>query len=261
MTIYACDDEHLGLEGLVNAIREAEPDASIYSFRDGSEAIEYCSKIIPDVAFLDIEMKGENGISVAKNMKEVNPRVNIIFVTGYSNFMKEAFDLYASGYILKPVDGEDIKKQFANLRYTVKKDSRLEAKTFGAFELFYDGKPLRFKYSRSKELIAILIDAKGLPCSAGKIEEFLWEDNLSDHRSYIRNLISDIKNVFTQHGIEDVINREPNNMSINCTKIKCDYFEYLNGKSLEELNFQNEYMSQYSWAESTLASLLKLKNK
>jgi len=257
MIIFACDDEKLGLEGLVNSIQQAEPKSTIYSFRDGSDAVNACNKIIPDIAFLDIELKGENGISVAKKLKEVNPKVNIIFVTGYSSFMKDAFDLYASGYILKPVNSDDIKSQFENLRYSVKTNKNLEAKTFGAFELFLDDKPLRFKYSKSKELIAILIDAKGLPCSIGKIEEFLWEDDLLDHRSYIRNLISDIKNVFTKHGIKGVINREPGMMSINCSKIKCDYFDYLNGMSLQELNFQNEYMSQYSWAENTLANLLK----
>lgn len=60
------------------------------------------------MAFLDIDMRGTNGMELAKRLKENQPKINIIFVTGYSEYMGDAFSIHASGYVLKPPTKEKI---------------------------------------------------------------------------------------------------------------------------------------------------------
>ena len=156
MKILALDDEQIALEGLVLAAKKAEPSAAIYSFRKPGEALEFCKTMSCEVAFLDIQMRNMSGVELAKKIKLLNPQTNIIFTTGYTDYMKEAFDIHASGYILKPVTPAKIQKELDNLRFPVlpaaKKKVRFQ--TFGNFEVFIDGEPVRFKYEKTKEMLA-----------------------------------------------------------------------------------------------------------
>lgn len=73
-----------------------------------------------DVAFLDIQMRSMTGLELAKQLKERQPNVNIIFVTGFSEYTGEAIQLHASGYIEKPVTEEKIRRELDNLRHPVR---------------------------------------------------------------------------------------------------------------------------------------------
>ena len=81
-----------------------------------------------DVAFLDIHMRGMTGVQVAKKLKEINPKLNIIFVTGFSEYKGEAMDMKASGYIMKPVTKEEVAQELEELRFPIvpKKDAILK---------------------------------------------------------------------------------------------------------------------------------------
>ena len=61
-------------------------------------------------------MRGMNGVEVAKRLKEANPKMNIIFVTGFSEYNGDAMDMKASGYIMKPVTKADVERELSDLR-------------------------------------------------------------------------------------------------------------------------------------------------
>ena len=76
-----------------------------------------CQKNHVDAALLDIEMPGLNGIEVAELMCDINPRLNIIFVTGYPEYALQAFNVPVSDFIVKPVSEDALKTSFDNLRF------------------------------------------------------------------------------------------------------------------------------------------------
>ena len=116
MNVLVLDDEEIVLEGLVSATKKAEPSASIYSFRKPEEALEFCQSTLCEVALLDIQMHSMSGVELAKKIKLQNPQTNIIFTTGYADYMKDAFELYASGYVMKPITPEKIRRELDSLR-------------------------------------------------------------------------------------------------------------------------------------------------
>ena len=116
MRILCLDDEPLALKMLEAAIREAKSDAEVTAFRKQADLLEDAKQNGCDVAFLDIHMRGMNGVEVAKRLKEINPKMNIIFVTGYKEYALEAHELYCSAFLLKPVGQRKLKKAFENLR-------------------------------------------------------------------------------------------------------------------------------------------------
>lgn len=257
MNIIAVDDEKLGLESLMSAILKAEPNAELNGFRGSVEALDYAKNNTVDVAFLDIQMRGTNGVILSKKLKAINPKINIIFATGFDIYQQDAFKVRASGYILKPVTSSKVKEELDNLRNPVEIDlsntKKIVAKTFGYFELFNNGKPIKFKYDKTKELVAVLINARGALLSNGEVMTYLWEDD--SHESYLRGLKKDLVDSFNELGYDDLIIQQRGKIGIDASKIKCDYYEYLDGEAQAINCYLGEYMVQYSWGEETNAFL------
>ena len=93
MTIYAVEDEVIALNGLVDKIRKVKPEAEVRGFKLAVEALEYAERFLCDVAFVDIKMRDMDGVSFAQKLISLNPKVNIIFTTGYSEYMKKFYNL------------------------------------------------------------------------------------------------------------------------------------------------------------------------
>ncbi len=264
MRILAVDDEALSLEGLTDAIHKANPKAEIHAFQSAREALNYACEQMPDVVFLDIEMRDISGIEAASRLVEMYPKINIIFSTGYQEYMPEAFRLHASGYITKPITAAKVQTELRHLRHEIDDDAKttLRFRTFGSFEVFDKDQPLTFDYAKTRELLAFLIDHNGSLCTSGSIMDALWEDSEGSfrHSSYLRNLRSDLKRVLKEHHAESILIQRRGLLGIDRTQVSCDYFDYLDGKLFPDI-FNGEYMTQYSWAEWRIATLEEKKEK
>lgn len=139
----------------------------------------------------------------------------------------------------------------------------LYARCFGNFEVFHEGRPLKFGRQKTKELFAFLIDRKGACCTSEQIAACLWEDDtdLQAIKHKVRNLVSDLKATLTGLGITDVIVRGRDRIGLQLDKIDCDYLRHLSGTSGPQEVFLGEYMEQYSWAEGTKGVLTFSKEK
>ena len=257
MRFLAVDDEKMSLEALVLAIEEALPNNEIVSFRNANDALKYFKENKCDIAFLDIKMRGITGIELAEKLREIEPKTNIVFVTGYSDYSLDAFKVSASDYLLKPVDAEQVRNAVANLRYPIELGDVVRVQCFGNFEVFYNDKPIKFKRSKSKELFAYLVDRHGSSCTMQELIEVLWGDSIEDSskQSNLRNLIADLRAAFNVIEKEDIIIKDKNNISVNCTLFECDYYDYLNKKEYAINKYRGEYMSQYSWTKINIGPI------
>jgi two-component SAPR family response regulator len=259
--ILALDDSESALKLLSGAINEALPTAEVFAFGKPSELLSFAQENLCDTAFLDIEIWGKNGISVAKELKDINQKINIIFVTAYSEYASEVFELYPSGYVLKPVTKEAVERELENLRHPVdrKTSAKIYAQAFGHFEVFSYGKPLRFKYSKTKELLAYLIDRNGAAVNMNELCAALWEDkhDTANLKAYLRKLISDLIKTLTEVDAEDIILKQYNSISVRAEKIVCDSYGFLKGDAGCINAYPGQYMAQYSWAEMTAGFINK----
>ena len=247
MKILLVDDEKLQLTRLESCVKQVLKDDEIFSYQNSVKALEENKDTIFDIAFLDIQMPVINGIMLAKQLKNINPRINIIFVTAFDNFAREAINIRASGYVSKPVNVEKIKLEIEGLRFPIelKPSSKLQIKCFGNFEVFHNGKPIHFSYSKSKELFAYLVDREGSSININELNAILWEE---DHKSYLRNLISDIQQTLKAIKCEDVFIKNHNGYSIDVSKVDCDAYKYKQNDPDAIRMYRGEYMIQYSWA-------------
>jgi len=251
MNVIAVDDEQFALKSIERTLKKALPNANLSCFNNPMDSIEYAKSNRVDVAFLDIEMGGMNGLQLAKALKDVYGDTNIIFVTGFTKYAIDAFTLHASGYILKPVEIESIVEamEWLNRPIVIATDKKLRVQTFGNFEAFVNDVPLTFARTKTKELLAYLILRNGALCSNNEIISVLWEDKPDSEnlKSHFRHLVSDLTMTLTAAEVDDVLFKQRGALSILTDKFECDMFDFCVGKNVNK--YRGEFMAQYSWAE------------
>ena len=254
MMIFAVDDEPNALEILCRAITEAAPEAEIRFFDRASEALAAAENgVIPDVLFADGDMPGMGGVELAKRLKLRCPNLNVVFATGYDDYMRDALSLHASGYLKKPILAEDIRNELENLRHPVAQPGkRVRFQTFGNFEVFIDGKPVVFAREKTKEYLAYLVD-RGTVCTSEQIAAAVWEDTVSS--SYLRKLRKDLFDTFRAAGCDEILIRRWNQHGIHTEMVECDYYDWKRGLPGAINAYHGQYMAQYSWAELTHGAL------
>lgn len=250
MNILLVDDEKLNLDSLDYSVSEVLPNANKALFTKAKDAIAYSDEHKIDIAFLDINMRGIDGITMASMLQERYPKVNIVFCTGYSDYALDALQIHCSSYLMKPITVAKVQNAIHNLRYPIENSQPVSVRCFGNFEVYCEGVPVKFKYARTKELFAYLIDRNGASCSLNEIAAVLFEDD--EHRSYLYQLRLDLINTFEDLGVEDVVLSARGFLAVNRDNVKCDFYDYLDKKTAPP---RNEYMNQFSWAEETYAEI------
>ena len=259
MIAIAVDDEPLMLGALTKAIKASEDITAVADFTSCEDALDYIKSNPADIAFLDINMRGMGGLSLAEKIIGVCPDCKIVFCTGYEEYAIPAFKLHAAGYLLKPVSAGDVQIEIDNIKGIRQKEKPLTVKCFGNFEVYAKGEKLTFKRSKTKELFAFLIDRNGAGVTVAEIGVALWEnDEDQKNHNYIHQLFRDLRQSLEAVGVEDIFERNNYLYSVNPDKIDCDYYSYLKTGKPE---FIGEYMFQYSWAEGTCGLLWERKSK
>ncbi len=251
MKIIMVDDERLILQMMRKNLAEVLPDCEPVLFEKSGMALEYAKGNDVDIAFLDIDMPGINGIDLAKELKKINPLVNVIFCTAYSEYMQDAIDLHASGYILKPTSAETIEKTINNLLHPVKKTMpKVFVRTFGDFDLFIDGVSALFKSKKSKELFAYLVHRRGGVANKKEIAAALFEDSYSNStQTYLKRIYKELNETLIDYGVEAILVKGFNQYAVDTTKFTCDAYDYDKGFPYAVNAYKGEYMAQYEWAD------------
>lgn len=264
MRIIAVDDEPLVVKNVLRLLEQLEPAAELHGFTEPEDAFVFMAEKPVDIAFLDIEMGEIDGITLAKKCQDLCPKMNIIFLTGYSQYALDALELHASGYLMKPVRAAELRKELDNLRHPLPPPAkRVKIQTFGNFEVFVDGKPLRVPRQKCKECLAYLVDRRGAAVTYAQLSSVLWEDRPIDRtvQKNTQKIISTLWDVLEKEDAEGILIRNRMDIAIDAEQVDCDYFRAVAGDMAWLNSFTGEYMSNYSWAEVTLGELIEIKKR
>ena len=259
MTILAVLNDKKALDMLTEHIASEQPDAELLSFTESPDALSAARQKEVSVAFLAADLPEMNGWLLGQYLKDLYPYINLIYLSGKRSDAYDAIKLRSSGLILTPASREEVAGELSALRYSPDKNSksRVFIQTFGNFELFVDGKPVNFKYTRTKEIVAMLVNNRGAQTTNGEIIANLWEDDGDPDRkaSYLSNLRQDLQNTFTRLKLNGLILKQRGSLAIATDRVECDLFEWLDKKKESRYQYMGDYMNQYSWPEYFHATL------
>ncbi len=96
------------------------------------------------------------------------------------------------------------------------------------------GRALAFKRSKSKELLAYLVDRNGATCTNGEMLAVLWEDkpDTASLHSHLRNLIFDLSHALEDAGVTGLLIRGRSTLALDTSKVDCDYYNFPAGQPL-----------------------------
>ncbi|MEE4379213.1 MAG: LytTR family DNA-binding domain-containing protein [Candidatus Competibacteraceae bacterium] len=115
MKVLIVDDEKPARERLHSLIDELPGDyENCGEAGNGVEALQLAETQQPDIVLLDIRMPGMDGLEAARHLATMGKPPAIIFVTAYSDYALEAFEVHAVGYLLKPIRKERLQQALTN---------------------------------------------------------------------------------------------------------------------------------------------------
>jgi len=108
--IVLIDDHALVREGVARLLEEAPDMRVVGSFDDDAVAVRFAARTEPDVAILDIAMPGTNGIDVARRLRAVSPKTQLLMLSMHARaeYVQQAVWAGANGYVLKESAGTEV---------------------------------------------------------------------------------------------------------------------------------------------------------
>ncbi len=116
-TVILIDDSKIILTGGLPIIETALPNATVIGFTKPSEAVEFVRSNSVALAFVDIELGRMSGLDLCGTLLDIDPRINVVFLTAFEEYSLNAWSTGASGFLVKPITVEGVKAQLRNLRH------------------------------------------------------------------------------------------------------------------------------------------------
>ena len=119
MKILIVDDHRYIVDQLMDDLKNLLPDAECVGTTKPYEVLKLFEKYRFDIVFMGIEMRGANGIKLAKKIQEIQSRTNIIYISGVKNYAVECFKTFPSAFLEKPIELDELRSALNNLRYPI----------------------------------------------------------------------------------------------------------------------------------------------
>ncbi|MGN7175989.1 response regulator transcription factor [Cytobacillus sp. SAFR-174] len=112
MNVLCIDDEPIVIEQLEYILKPAFPLWNFHFAHDSSQALALSKEHYFHLAFVDIEMPGKSGLELVKDLKEIQPHLQIIILSAHQDFdfAKKSIQLGVSEYLTKPIIEEELKE-------------------------------------------------------------------------------------------------------------------------------------------------------
>ncbi len=117
--VLLLDDEPIILDGSIPVLRELMPKANVIGFTKSLEALTFFRENPVALVFLDIELARSSGLELCRQMLALRPHTNVVFLTAYPEYSIDAWNVGASGFLLKPLDADEVRRELSRLRYPV----------------------------------------------------------------------------------------------------------------------------------------------
>lgn len=252
MRVVCVDGNENDLANTVALCREHPAIDEVVGYTSAAEALARHTMNRVELVLLATDLPDGSGIELAAELRKNYPLLTIIFLSENANLAYEAYSVYPQNYLLKPLSRDVLAKEvnYYLLSRSLRDVSHIEVKTFGNFEILVDGSAVNFKRSKSKELLALLIDREGAGIRREQAYNEMWEDGVYDRKAqkYFDVILHSLSETLSAYGINEILEVRGGFMRIRPELINCDKYRFMAGDSSAGEAYRGVYMYGYSWA-------------
>ena len=184
-----------------------------------------------DLMLIDTGFEEADFTALTRMIRNRTPQTGMIVLADDESYAVRAYEVHATGYIIKPAGEGRLREEldyFAEWQAAKQKESSaIKVMTDGGFEVFLNGVPARFRYSKTKKLLAYIISNRGAMVKNSELIEALWgkskrelsEKELKARNSYLRNIEVDLQKVLADAGCDDVLIKHWGEIAVAMDKI------------------------------------------
>ncbi|WP_409366891.1 response regulator [Lysinibacillus sp. 38-6] len=202
------DNEPLALQYFQNKLQNFQQIEVIKTFTSVKLFLNSLPSLDFEVIFLEIKLDELNGLEVADIIKSNRPHVIVIFITSYSDFAIQAYEIGGLDYLLKPISQARLEKTVSRIEHEFSmqqlvqqtSNTMLNVQCFNQFATYSNNSLVSFKTEKTKELFAYFILHPNMPIHRDVLIEILWPDldyvraksNLHTALSYLRKTLNNM---------------------------------------------------------------------
>lgn len=277
------DDEALALQLMEKKLNDLGTVEVVKSFSLVSSVLKEMKQLDFQVAFLDIEMPGINGLDLAELIQEWNPTIHIVFVTASKDYAIQAFELHSIDYLVKPILSERLEKTISRIQNQLQASnqqlpmpengsSSIEVICFTDFAVYNHQELVKWKTAKVKELFAFFVTHLNTYVNRDSLIDFLWPDNdYQKAKIQLHTSISHLRKTLDSFGYSKVLSFSNQSYILELPDLTCDaiLFERMindhktvNSTNIKELErtvqlYSGSYLEKngYEWAMIQAQSL------
>ncbi|OAS18365.1 response regulator [Paenibacillus oryzisoli] len=218
MRVLIVDDEQAMLKVMRRLLGKIDGIEIAGQFQNAEDALELVKREEVDIAFVDIRIAGDSGLELARRMRAVQSKLEIVFVTSHSDYAYESFDAYPLDYMVKPVSAKRLGQTIARAESRRAAHRLIEPlpaaiagngyklKVYGLGGLDVSSETtgsVKWRTRKSLELLAYLLVHRERNVSQSRIIEDLFPDRtLKSAKDYLNTAMYQLRSVLQQQGLK-----------------------------------------------------------
>lgn len=237
MKAIIIDDEKPVLMIMKRIMSEVPGVEVVGAFQSTSEAYSFIKENKVDIIFSDIKMPDQSGLELARKIIPEHEDIELVFMTSYSDYALEAFDVQASDYILKPVSRERLEltvKKIMKRKNMLSKangsgnPAKLSIHCLGGMDLLADtGEKIRLSTAKSIELLAYLVFHRGRFVSKWRIMDDLFQELPPyNAETYLNTSTYRLRKALEPYGLKDIVITANESYALNIKDIQIDFIQF-----------------------------------
>ncbi len=218
------------LESICAAVTKIAGEGCTYGFSDPVKALAFAVKN-PDIigAFVDVDGPACDDFNLLHILRSISPSLQLVFMSASSKYGAQAFAFEATDYISLPASPGAVAEAVDKMttRYSREKTSGLHIMTFGIFQVVKNGVAIPWKSSKTKELLAFLVDCRGADVSSTVIQKTLWPNTESKKAASVyHTTLHNLREKLEANDIHGLLSGTRGSQRVNSDAFECDFYEF-----------------------------------
>lgn len=237
MKVLLIDDEQAMLTALSQLLSRIDGVEIVGMVRSRAEAVAFAAQHVVDLAFIDIKIAEDSGLTLALELRKMNADLDIVFVTSHKEYALDAFDAYPLDYIVKPISKKRLEETVARAarRRTEKlgsgnvdRSKRLSVASLGGLQISSkQGDSLKWISRKSQELFAYLLLCRGNRAAKVRILEDIFHDREGKNSElYLNTALYQLRSTLSTHGMKAILASDREYYQMSLEQIEVDFIQF-----------------------------------